>query len=57
MFLFQDVKNTITYKTGYVVGQWIAHNPILAVLTGAVFSVGFVWVLTKVVKQIRIFGE
>ncbi|WP_440120384.1 hypothetical protein [Tenacibaculum sp. Ill] len=57
MFLIQEEKSSTAYKAGYEVGQWIAHNPILAVFIGAVVSVGFVWILTKVVKQIRTFGE
>jgi len=57
MFLQQDIKNTEAYKTGFEVGKWIYHHPILAVLIGIVISVGFVWLLTKVVKQIRTFGE
>ncbi|GFD78673.1 MULTISPECIES: hypothetical protein [Tenacibaculum] len=57
MFVIQNGKSTTAYKAGYEVGQWIAHNPMLAVFTGAVVSVGFVWILTKVVKQIRTFGE
>lgn len=57
MFLIQEEKSSTAYKAGYEVGQWIAQNPLLAVFTGAVVSVGFVWILTKVVKQIRTFGE
>ncbi|MDO6674044.1 hypothetical protein MK851_01880 [Tenacibaculum sp. 1B UA] len=57
MFLIQDEKSSTAYKAGYEIGQWIAHNSFLAVLLGVVVSVGFVWILTKVVKQIRNFGE
>lgn len=57
MFLIQEKNTSSAYKAGYEVGQWIAHNPIVAVLLGVVISVGFVWLFTKVVKQIRTFGE
>lgn len=57
MFLIQDVKSTKSYEMGYEIGKWIYHNPILSVLLGIVVSLGFVWLLTKVVKQIRTFGE
>ncbi|WP_435253894.1 hypothetical protein [Tenacibaculum sp. A30] len=61
MFLIQEEKGSAAYNAGYEigyeVGQWIAQNPLLAVFIGAVVSVGFVWILTKVVKQIRTFGE
>ncbi|WGH74832.1 hypothetical protein P8625_12185 [Tenacibaculum tangerinum] len=57
MFLIQDEKSSTAYKAGYEIGQWIAHNPILAILLGVVLSIGFVWIITKIVKQIRTFGE
>ncbi len=57
MFLIQDIKNTESSKVGYEIGKWIYHNPVLSILIGVVISVGFVWLLTKVVKQIRTFGE
>ncbi|MGB1042557.1 MAG: hypothetical protein ACPGU6_04120 [Tenacibaculum sp.] len=57
MFLIQDIKNTESYKAGYEIGKWIGQNPTLAVLLGIVISVGLVWILIKVVKQIRTFGE
>ncbi|MCF2874731.1 MULTISPECIES: hypothetical protein [Tenacibaculum] len=57
MFLFQEVKESKSYQFGYEVGKWVYHNPMLAILLGIVISLGFVWLLTKVVKQIRTFGE
>ncbi|WBX76760.1 hypothetical protein PG911_00440 [Tenacibaculum ovolyticum] len=57
MFLIQDIKETQSYKAGYEVGKLIYHNPTLSILIGVVLSVGFVWLLTKIVKQIRTFGE
>lgn len=61
MFLLQDNNSSETYATGYKmgyeVGKWMAQNPTLTLLIGVVFAVGFVWILTKVVKQIRTFGE
>ncbi|WP_299156145.1 hypothetical protein [uncultured Tenacibaculum sp.] len=57
MFLIQNMEGTKGYKIGYELGKWIYHHPILSVLIGIVISVGFVWLLTKVVKQIRTFGE
>ena len=45
------------YKTGYEVGKWIAQHPTLSVLIGILLSVGFVWIFTKIVKQIRTFGK
>lgn len=57
MFLFQEVKGDKSYQFGYEVGKWIHHNPMLVILLGIVISLGFVWLLTKVVKQIRTFGE
>ncbi len=57
MFLIQEMKDTSAYKAGYEVGKWIYHNPILSVVLGIVISLAFVWLLTKVVKQIRTFGE
>ena len=57
MFLIQDIKDSESYKVGYELGKWIYHNPILSMLIGVVISIGFVWLLTKVVKQIRTFGE
>jgi len=57
MFLIQNENSSTAYKMGYEVGQWVAHNPMLAVLLGVLVSIGFVWILTKVVKQIRTFGE
>ncbi|REH56381.1 hypothetical protein C7448_101419 [Tenacibaculum gallaicum] len=57
MFLIEEEKSSTAYKVGYEIGQRIAHNSFLAVLLGVVVSVGFVWILTKVVKQIRNFGE
>ncbi len=57
MFLIQDIKDTQSYKAGYEVGKWIYHNSTLSILIGVVLSVGFVWLLTKIVKQIRTFGE
>ena len=57
MFLVQEMKDSTAYKAGYEVGKWIYHHPVLAVLIGILISVGFVWLLTKVVKQIRTFGE
>ncbi len=61
MFLVQEEKGSSAYnagyEVGYEVGKWVAQNPILTLLIGVVVSVGFVWILTKVVKQIRTFGE
>ena len=57
MFLFQEIKESKSYQFGYEVGKWVYHNPMLAILLGIVISLGFVWLLTKVVKQIRTFGE
>jgi hypothetical protein len=57
MFLIQDIQDTQSFKAGYEVGKWIYHNSILSIVIGVVLSVGFVWLLTKVVKQIRTFGE
>ncbi len=57
MFLIQDMKDSSAYKTGYEVGKWIYHHPVLSILIGIIISVAFVWLLTKVVKQIRTFGE
>ncbi|WP_299000958.1 hypothetical protein [uncultured Tenacibaculum sp.] len=57
MLLVQEEKGSAAYNAGYEVGKWVAQNPILTLLIGVVVSVGFVWILTKVVKQIRTFGE
>lgn len=57
MFLIQDMKDSSSYKTGYEVGKLIYHHPTLSILLGAVISIALVWLLTKVVKQIRTFGK
>ncbi len=61
MFLLQENNSSSAYKAGYEigyeVGQWVAQNPVLTLLIGVVVAVGFVWIVTKIVKQIRTFGE
>lgn len=50
-------KDTTTFKVGYEVGQFIYQHPILTLLIGAVIAVGFVYLLNKLIKQFRTFGE
>ncbi len=51
------MKDTKAYNLGYEVGQWIAHNEVLAIILGILFLVLFVYGFTKVMKQMRNFGE
>ncbi len=57
MFLFQEIKNSQNKTTGQEIARWILDNQIVFLLVGVLFSVGFVWILTKVAKQIRTFGK
>ncbi len=51
------MEETESYKIGYELGGWMYHNPIVSIAVGVVISIGFVWLLTKIAKQIRTFGE
>ncbi|WP_215099667.1 hypothetical protein [Tenacibaculum dicentrarchi] len=57
MFLFQEIKNSQNKTTGQEIARWILDNQIVFLLVGVLFSVVFVWILTKVAKQIRTFGK
>ncbi|MCD8404019.1 hypothetical protein LNI88_04500 [Tenacibaculum dicentrarchi] len=61
MFLLQVIENTKNNtqnnSLGKEIAQWVFENPIILLVSGVVVSVGFVWILTKVTKQIRTFGE
>ncbi|MBE7659373.1 hypothetical protein [Tenacibaculum finnmarkense] len=61
MFLLQAIENTKNNtqnnSLGKEIAQWVFENPIILLVSGVVVSVGFVWILTKVTKQIRTFGE
>ncbi|MFD0993988.1 hypothetical protein [Tenacibaculum geojense] len=57
MFLLQKSDYNAAYQSGYQAGKWIAHNPTLAVILAVVLLGGLVFGITKVVKQIRTFGE
>ena len=57
MFLLQKSDYNADYQSGYQAGKWIAHNPTLAVILAVVLLGGLVFGITKVVKQIRTFGE
>ena len=57
MFLFQEIKNIQNKTAGQEIARWILENPVVFLLLGVLISVGFVWILTKVVKQIRTFDQ
>ncbi|MBE7651824.1 hypothetical protein [Tenacibaculum finnmarkense] len=57
MFLFQEIKNIQNKTAGQEIARWILENQIVFLLVGVLLSVGFVWILTKVAKQIRTFGK
>lgn len=57
MFLIQDIETSEAYSAGYKIGKWIGQNPMLSVFIGIVISVVFVWIFTKIAKQIRTFDK
>lgn len=55
MFLMQINKKHET--VGSEIGKWIGEYPSFTMLIGIVISLVFVWMFTKVAKQIRTFDK
>ncbi|WP_233883083.1 hypothetical protein [Tenacibaculum piscium] len=60
LFLFQETKNILNTKNpkpGQEIARWLYEHPAVFLGIGVLISVGFVWIVTKIAKQIRTFGE
>ncbi|MDY0780388.1 hypothetical protein [Tenacibaculum sp. IB213877] len=57
MLLVQNIEDSKAYKAGFETGIWIAHNPIISGVLAIFFLLLLVRGVTKVLKQIRTFGE